>query len=156
MGHIQIFGAVRIVCFLLTSPRELIIGATLREPIISHRHNLVILTDNAGSHLGIGVFGTTSGQIRHTHKIFVPGNIIHTFLGIAHRTLPPVSFSLSQCPAPVITSGNISLVLFSVISYVQYMIACRFRQTVHDSLPQMILGKAFRINAVHIQIIKLP
>ena len=60
MGHVQIFGAVRIIRLLLTSPWKLIIGTALWKSIVAHGHDLVVLADNTGTHLGIRILGTAA------------------------------------------------------------------------------------------------
>ena len=54
MCHKGIFCQITILV-ILPLPGKLIIGTTLGEPIVSHRQNLIVRADNAGSHLGIRI-----------------------------------------------------------------------------------------------------
>ena len=73
--------------FALARPREVVIRTARRKAVVSHGKNLVLLTDNAGSHLCIRIFGAHPRQGRNAHKVFIPADIIRTFS--AHVPITP-------------------------------------------------------------------
>ena len=74
--------------FTCLSPRELVVRAAFRETVVSHGQNLVVLAHNAGSHLGVRILRAHTGKLGNCHEIFIPGNIILSF--IAHTHFPCV------------------------------------------------------------------
>lgn len=60
----------------------------VRETVVSHGQNLVVLAHNAGSHLGVRILRAHTGKLGNCHEIFIPGNIILSF--IAHTHFPCV------------------------------------------------------------------
>jgi hypothetical protein len=83
---------VRILCLQLVTvvgaahPRKFVVRASVGKTVVAHGQDLVVAADYAGSDLSVWILGPESGQVRDSHKILVPGNIIFSL--IAHVTLP--------------------------------------------------------------------
>src|SRR5699024_7997414 len=108
------------------SPGKFIIGTALGKTIVAHGQNLIVLADNTGAYLGAWILGPLGGKVSNPHKILIPCNIVFSLL----RHI--FSFPLPSPPADLISR--------------------RLAEPVHDSLPQVIPGKAFRKNIIHPEI----
>ena len=73
MCHIEIFSIIRILVHLI--PRELVVGTTLRESVIAHGQDLIVLTHDARADLCVRVLGAHGRKLCNSHEILVPGNV---------------------------------------------------------------------------------
>ena len=78
MADIGIFGVYQIT---LSFPGECIIADTLWEAVVTKSDYHIVLVGYHRSSLGRRVFGAFGNRARHTHKAFVPGDIVFAVLG---------------------------------------------------------------------------
>ena len=57
-------------------PGEDVVGAALGHPVVAGGDDDVVLRDDAGAHLGVGVLAPPGRQHGNAHEIFVPGDVV--------------------------------------------------------------------------------
>ena len=77
MHHITVLGVAA-----LAFPWVVVVGAAVGKAVVARGQNDVVFVHNAGAHLCVGVLAALCRQQRHTHKIFVPADIISAFHGV--------------------------------------------------------------------------
>ena len=70
---------LRLTEAFVSVPRELIVGATVREAVISGREYSFFGVDDACADLRAGILRSLSGEERNAHKVFIPRDIILSF-----------------------------------------------------------------------------
>ncbi len=78
-------GVLSIEFVALAAPREIVVREAVGSAVVADGKDAVIGADDTGADLGVGVFATKRGKFHNSDKIFVPTQIICSF--IAHR--PP-------------------------------------------------------------------
>ena len=72
----------RIFCvqrLTVPAPGKGVVTAADGQAIVANRHDLIVLVDDAGSDLSMGVFAAHGRQDGNSHEILVPGDIVFTF-----------------------------------------------------------------------------
>jgi len=54
------------------APRELVVTASKGHPVVANPHDLVLVVDDAGSHLGAGVLGPHGREEGYGHEVVCP------------------------------------------------------------------------------------
>ena len=93
MGHVNVLCVIRIILCFYFCPGENVVGTAFRKAVIAHRKDFVVGRDDTGADLGGRVFGSKSGKLRYSHKIFVPRDVVVSFTGITHRYFSLLSYA---------------------------------------------------------------
>lgn len=71
-----------------SSPRKLVVTASVGHSVVPDPHNLLLFVDDASSDLRIRIFAALSTQKRHSHEILGPRQVVLPLRGGSGRLLP--------------------------------------------------------------------
>lgn len=78
VNHIEALAVENVLTCAIALPRKDVVIAATREAVVAHRHDALVLVDDAGPDLSVGVLGALGREKGQHHKVVLPFDVVGT------------------------------------------------------------------------------